>query len=76
MIFTRSKSKFTTRFMVNGIKLDLVKEQKVCGLWITDDIKWEKNTKELTKGAFARILMLTKLKYVGVAQDQLVEVYK
>ena len=76
MIVTRSKTKFTTRFMVNGIKLDLVKEQKVCGLWITDDIKWEKNTRELTKGAFARISMLTKLKYVGVALDELVDVYK
>ena len=76
MIFTRSTTKFTTRFMVNGFKIDRVKEQKVCGLWLTDDIKWEKNTRELTKGAFARISMLTKLKYVGVALDELVEVYK
>lgn len=75
MLFTRSKTKFATRFMVNGLKIDQVKEQKVCGLWITDDIKWEKNTRELTRGAFARISMLTKLKYVGVAQDDLVEVY-
>ena len=38
MIFTRSTTKFTTRFMVNGFKIDRVKEQKVCGLWLTDDI--------------------------------------
>ena len=31
IIFTRSKTKFTTRFMVNVIKIDQVKEQKICG---------------------------------------------
>ena len=75
MLFTRSKTSFATRLMVNRIKIDQVKEQKVCGVWITDDLKWEKNTRELARGAFARISMLTKLKYVGVSQDDLINVY-
>ena len=54
-------------------KIDQVNEQKV---WITDDLKWEKNSKELSKGAFARVSMLTKLKYVGVCQSDLIDVYK
>ena len=76
MIFTRSRTDFATRLMVNGQKIDQVTEQKVCGVWITDDLKWEKNSKELSKGAFARVSMLTKLKYVGVCQSDLIDVYK
>ena len=45
-------------------------------LWITDDLKWEKNSRELPKGAFTRMSMLTKLKYLGVCQSDLLDVYK
>ena len=47
MLFTRSKAKFATRITVNGEKIDQVKQQKVLGVWITDDLKWEKNSREL-----------------------------
>ena len=75
MLFTRSKSNFVTRLNVNGVKIDQVKQQKVCGVWISDDLKWEKNTRELSKGAYARISLLSKLKYVGVSQEDLIDVY-
>jgi hypothetical protein len=35
----------------------------------------DRNTQELCKKAYARISMLTKLKYVGVSIDDLIEVY-
>ena len=76
MIFTRSRTEFATRLMINGQKIDQVTEEKVCGVWITDDLKWEKNSRELSKGGFARISMLTKLKYVGVNQSDLIDIYK
>ena len=47
MLFTRSKTNFATRLNVNGEKIDQVKQQKVLGVWITDDLKWEKNSREL-----------------------------
>ena len=75
MLFTRSITDFATRLTLNGVKIDQIKEQKVCGVWITDNLKWEKNSRELSKRAFARISMLTKLKYVGVCQDDLKDVY-
>ena len=76
MIITRTKTDFTTRLIVNGQKIDQVTKQKVCGVWITDDLKWEKNSRELAKGAFTRMSMLTKLKYVGVCQSDLLDVYR
>ena len=75
MLFTRTKTDFATRLMLNGVKIDQIKEQKICGLWITDNLRWEKNSRELAKSAFSRISMLTKLKYVGVCQEDLKDVY-
>ena len=38
-------------------------------------MKWEKNTKELTRKAYSRMSMLTKLKYAGVCTEDLLDVY-
>ena len=50
-------------------------EAKIVGVWLTPDMKWEKNTKELTRKAYSRMSMLTKLKYAGVGIDDLIDVY-
>ena len=42
---------------------------------MTDDLKFERNTQDICKRAFARISMLTKLKYVGVSTPDLVDVF-
>ena len=46
MLFTRSKTNFATRLTMNGMKIDQIKEQKLCGVWISDNLKWEKNSRE------------------------------
>ena len=75
MVFSRAKADFSTRLRINNDKIEQLKESKICGVWITEDLKWEKNTRELTRKAFSRMSMLTKLKYVGVPTDDLLEVY-
>ena len=75
MIFTRSQTDFGTRLTVNDAKLDRVKETKIVGVWLTTDLKWEKNTRELTKKAYSRMSMLTKLKYVGVSTEDLLDIF-
>ena len=45
------------------------------GLWITTFLDWDKNTREMCKNAYARVTMLTKLKYVGIPEDDLIDVY-
>ena len=54
--------------------LDKVEEAKIVGVWLTSDMKWTKNTRELTKKAYSRISMLTKLKYVGVTTEDLIDI--
>ena len=46
-------------------------------LWfiLTDDLTWNKHISELCKRSYARVKLLTKLKYVGVEIEELVEIY-
>ena len=75
MIFTRSKANFATRLNVDNQYIEQLKETKLCGVWLTNNLKWDKNTREIRRNAFARMSMITKLKYVGVSREDLLGVY-
>ena len=62
---------------VNNNKIDQKHVSKILGCWIDEDAsKWDTNTKELCKSAYGRISMLTKLRYVGVDIEDLLDIYK
>ena len=75
IIFTSSKANFGTRLTLNDQLLDRVDEIKVVGVWLQSDLKWGKNTKELTRKAFCRVSMITKSKYAGVGREDLIDIY-
>ena len=75
MVFTRSHTEIATRLMINGNTLERIEEVKLVGVWLTTFLDWDKNTRELCKKAYARMTMLTKLKYVGTPIKDLIEVY-
>ena len=75
MIFSRSREDFATRLKVNGAKLDRVSVSKLLGVWISDDLSWSRNSTEICKQAYSRLSMLTRLKYVGVKTEDLIDVY-
>ena len=60
---------------LNGKTLERVEEVKLVGVWVTTWLDWEKNTSEICRKAYARLTMLTKLKYAGVCQEDLVNIY-
>ena len=74
MVFSRSETEVATRLSLNGNTLDRVEEIKLVGVWITW-LDWDKNTREVCKKAYARMTMLTKLKYAGVPKEDLITVY-
>ena len=76
MLFTRTDADFATRLTMNGAKIDMLEECKIVGVVLTSDLKWDRNTKELTRRAYSRMSMITKLKYVGVKHEDLLDVYK
>ena len=75
MVFTTAQEDFVTRLTVNNIKLDQVHVSKILGVWVSQDLSWDKNTTEMCKRAYSRVSMLTKLKYVGVPIEDLIEIF-
>ena len=73
MIFNRSD--FNTRLTLNGRTIDQVQEVRLLGVLLSDDLKFDSNTHDICRSAFARISMITKLKYAGVEETDLVEIY-
>ena len=76
MVFSRTREAFATRLTLNGKLIERKSVNRCLGVWLQSDGKWERNTREITKGAYARIQMLTKLKYSGSSKEELVHLYK
>ena len=74
MVFTRES--FATRLTLNGNLLERKNSIKLLGMILQEDGGWEENTRDLCKKAYARIILLTKLKYSGTSIEDLVHVYK
>ena len=75
IIFSRSKSDFTTRLQLNNQNLERVNAVKILGIWLTEDLSFDKNTREICRKAYQRMSMLTKLKYVGIKTEDLIDIY-
>ena len=75
MVFTRSKEDFSTRLTVNYCILEQKSLSKILGVWISEDLSWDKNTQEMCRKAYSRISLLTKLRYVGVSTEDLIDIY-
>ena len=45
----RQVSQFTTRMSLNNVNVEVVTETKLLGTHLRNDLKWDKNTKELTR---------------------------
>ena len=67
--------KFSTRLSLEDKNLEQVSETKLLGVWITDDLKWSKNTTDLVKNAYKRMTILRKLNEFAVPVEELVNIY-
>ena len=76
IIFTRSKQEFTTRLNINNVPLEKLSVIKLLGIWLEQDMSWDKNTKEICKKSFSSVQMLSKLKYAGIKREDLLNIYK
>ena len=76
IIYSRSKLNFNTRLQLNNNPLEKQTVIKLLGVWLTEDLTWDVNVKETCKKAYTRTQMLTKLKFAGIANVELVLIYK
>ena len=75
IIFTKARQDFASRLTLNNKLLERKKVTKLVGVWIEEKGGWARNTAEICKSAYAKLSMLTKLKYAGVGMKDLVETY-
>ena len=75
MTFSRSDAKFATRLSINNINLEKKSVTKLLGVWVSEDLSWSRNCTEICIKAYSRLSMLTKLKYVGVSFEDLIDIY-
>ena len=75
MVITRKKNTFATRLKLDNKAVERKSEIRHLGVWLSENMSWDKNISEICKKAYARIRMLTKLKYVGTSQQDLVLLY-
>ena len=76
MVISRSIDPFSTRLHINGTILE--RKEEIChlGVWLNTSLCWEKHVSQICKRAYPRVKMLSKLKYVGVSTEDLIELYK
>ena len=60
---------------VDDSNIDVVKETKLLGVTITDDLKWNKNTAELVKKGFKRMQLLNAAASFTSARQDLKSIY-
>ena len=75
MVFSRSRTQFATRLIINNQTLDKLSVTKMLGIWISEDLSWSRNCQEICRKAYSRLSMITKLKYVGVGFEDLLDIY-
>ena len=73
--FTRSQ-KVSTRLEINGNILENVNEIKLLGTIITDNLKWDANTRYIVKRAYARMELLRKVATFSRSIRDKLDIYK
>ena len=76
IIFSRSKQNSATRLTVNGKLIKRKSHVKLLGVWLQEDGGWEKQVRDSCKKAYARMSLLTKLRYSGVNRKDLIDTCK
>ena len=60
---------------INEVSLEKVPVTKLLGVCFPEDLTWSRNYAEICIKAYSRLSMITKLKYVGVQIEDLLDIY-
>ena len=75
MIFNYNDTKFSTRVSLNNTLLETISETRLLGTIISSDLKWHKNTQELTRKGYQRMTILRNLYEFDVPLEDMVYIY-
>ena len=76
MIFNfTNKFQFTTNLSVNDKDIEIVAETKLLGTYLTENLKWNKNTSEIVKKAWKRMQLLNRAAIFTSSKQDLKKIY-
>ena len=76
MIFNYTNNyQFTTRLTMDNMPLQVVEEAKLLGTHITNDLKWDLNTKHIVKKSNSRMQLLRKVASFGASREDMKHIY-
>ena len=76
MIFNYTTNhQFSTRVTLDKVNIEVVEETKLLGTHITNDLKWDVNTRNIIKKSNARMQLLRKIASFGASQDDMTHIY-
>ena len=76
MIFNFSrKYQFSTKLQLNNHDIETLKKTKLLGTIITDDLRWEENTKNIVRKANARMELLRTISTFSPSDEDMKNIY-
>ena len=60
---------------IDGIPLEMISSDKLLGLQIKNDLKWNEHVGTMTKKAARRLYIIRTLKRSGATEDDLISIY-
>ena len=75
MVLSKSKETFSTRLTIDSQPVERVNAMNHLGVWLSEDLTWNKHVTEICKRCYPRIKMLTKFKFFGVPTEDLINIY-
>ena len=67
---------FQPNIELDNHQLEIVEEMRLLGVHIRSDMKWHTNTEQMVKKAYKRLWIIRRLKSLGVAKRDLVDIYE
>ena len=76
MIFNFTKKyQFATRLKLNDQNIETLNKTKLLGTIVTDDLRWEENTKNIVKKANARMELLRRVSTFSPSDEDMKHIY-
>ncbi|CAB3998507.1 Hypothetical predicted protein [Paramuricea clavata] len=73
--FLKYRSPIGGQLLIGGHQVDLVKHFKLLGVYMSDDLSWNKHVGYITKKGFKRLYILRQLKIAGISDKDLALIY-
>ena len=75
MVFNPTKTIFEPNIEIEGRKLEPVKEMKILGFTLTENLSWKRNTKLMVSRAYRKLWIVKRLLNLGASLDDLTDIF-